>query len=39
MKIKLKKIKPRNPLVIVVMRKGVRRHKNKKKLILAKLKD
>lgn len=39
MKIKLKKLKPRNPLVIVVMRKSVRKHKNKKKLILAKLKD
>lgn len=39
MKLKLKKLKPRNPLIIIVMKKGVRKHKNKRKEILAKLKD
>ena len=30
-KIKLKKTKKRNPLVEVVMKKGVRKHKNRKR--------
>ena len=37
-KMKLK-VPKRNPLVAVVMKKGVRRHKNKKKEILNKLED
>ena len=31
MKIKIKKIKPRNPFVVLVITKAVRKHKNKKK--------
>lgn len=30
-KVKIKTLKPRNPLVVEVMRKAVRKHRNKKR--------